>query len=273
MPLDVPLKSDRFHLNLFRSPLWFCLLVTLLVRIWLVIHNHAILEGDEALVGIQAEHILHGEFPIYYYGQPYMGSLEAYLIALIFAIVGPSPWALRAEPTILCLIITWLTWKLAGALAESARLSLYHKRWFQTIAALGTAFPPLYDLVIELRAWGGYIETFVIVLALLYTTVRLTQRWQEGAQRRELVGRWVLLGFLIGLGFWVDPLVIVGVVASVVWIIASIICEFVTWRSSNRKDLVAAFAAIPGALVGFAPAIYWGALNQWQNITYIFDKG
>ena len=53
--------------KLLRSPLWLCLLFTLLVRIWLVIHNNAILEGDEALVGIQAESILRGAHPIYFY--------------------------------------------------------------------------------------------------------------------------------------------------------------------------------------------------------------
>ena len=280
-------KPDWFNLNLLRSPLWLCLLFTLLVRIWLVIHNNATIEGDEALVGIQAEHILHGEHPIYFYGQPYMGSLEAYLVALIFALVGPSSWALRAEPTVLSLIVTWLTWKLAGVLADAAKLSPSHRLWFQSIAALGAAFPPLYDLVIELRTLGGYIEAFVIILAILYTTLRLTQRWQEKAQVRELVWRWALLGFLIGLGFWVDPLVIVAVVASAIWIMTSIVTELVKYRPNNRydgiqsprtvsallKNLLSTLAVIPGALVGFAPALYWGAFNQWQNITYIFDKG
>ena len=274
-------KPDCLNLNLFRSPLWFCLFFTLLVRVWLVIHNNATLEGDEALVGIQAEHILHGEHPIYYYGQPYMGSLEAYLIALIFAIMGPSPWTLRVEPMLFSLIITWLTWRLAGALADVAKLSPSYKRWFQTVAAIGSTFPPLYDLVVELRTWGGYIETFVMALAILYATLRLTQRWQERAHVRELVWRWALLGFLIGLGFWIDPLVIVAVVTSAVWIMAYIVGGLVKYRSESKfkdtrsyiKHLSSALVVIPGALVGFAPAIYWGVFNHWQNITYIFDKG
>src|SRR5205807_5766639 len=64
------------------APLWLCLLIALGIRILLVIQTHGFIDGDEALVGIQAQHILHGELPVYYYGQPYMGSLEAYLIAL-----------------------------------------------------------------------------------------------------------------------------------------------------------------------------------------------
>src|SRR5438067_3149020 len=62
-----------------RSPLWVCLLVALLIRAWLTYHTHGVIDGDEALVGIQAEHILRGQHPFYFYGQVYMGSLEAYL--------------------------------------------------------------------------------------------------------------------------------------------------------------------------------------------------
>src|SRR5487761_1100084 len=70
----------------FTSPLMLCLLVTLIARVLLLVHTNGVIDGDEALVGIQAEHILRGERPIYFYGIPYFGSLEAYLVALVFAI-------------------------------------------------------------------------------------------------------------------------------------------------------------------------------------------
>ncbi len=61
-------------LSLLRSPLWICLLLAFILRMWLIIRTHGLVDGDEALVGIQAEHILRGELPIYFYGQPYMGA-------------------------------------------------------------------------------------------------------------------------------------------------------------------------------------------------------
>src|SRR5207245_8386841 len=106
-----------------RSPLWLCLLIALLIRAWLTYHTHGAIDGDESLVGIQAEHILRGEHPIYFYGQAYMGSLEAYLMAILFVIAGPSAWMLRAEPILLSLLVVGLTWKLAGAFAGAAQLS------------------------------------------------------------------------------------------------------------------------------------------------------
>ena len=38
-----------------------------------------------------------------------------------------------------------------------------------------------------------------------------------------------------------------------------------------RTLLLPALASIPACIVGLTPAIYWGALNQWQNITYILQ--
>src|SRR5215472_14563836 len=194
-------------------PLLFCLLIALLVRAWLVIHTQGFIDGDEALVGIQAEHILRGELPIYFYSQPYMGSLEAYLMAGIFAIVGPSVWALRVEPILLSLIVVWLTWKLAAALADTARLPLHAKQWFMTIAAFLAAIPPLYDTVLELRTLGGYVEIFIFMLLLLLFALELTNRRAAGASRRELAWRWAGIGFIVGLGLWVNPLISYAILA------------------------------------------------------------
>ncbi len=174
-----------------RILLWVCLLLALAIRVWLVARTNGVIDGDEVLVGVQAEHILRGELPIYFYGQPYMGSLEAYLVALFVAIGGPSAWTLRAEPVLLSLVVVWLTWKLAAALAGAAQLpsldksGTYARLAFMTVAASIAAIPPLYDGILELRTYGGYIETFILMLLLLLSALRLTRNWHEGASRRS----------------------------------------------------------------------------------------
>ncbi|HVB21282.1 MAG TPA: hypothetical protein VNG51_04995 [Ktedonobacteraceae bacterium] len=266
--------------RLFLSPLWLYFMLAIVVRAWLVIHTNGVIDGDEALVGIQAEHILHGEWPIYFYGQPYMGSLEAYLAALLFAIFGASVWTLRAEPTLLSLVVIWLTWKLAGILADIAGLSPRMKHFFMTIAVLGAVVPPLYDTVVELRMLGGYIETFVLMLWLLLSVVQLLRRWTARATRRELALRWAGIGFIIGLGFWVDPLIVSAIFASFVWIGGYCLLTLSKeWRhpSSNGyytllSGLLLALAAIPAAIIGSAPAIYWGYYNHWANFAYVFAR-
>ena len=277
------IATHQGRLAWLRSPLWLCLLLALGLRIWLLLRTQGFIDGDEAVVGIQAQHILRGEFPIYYYGQPYMGSLEAYLIALLFALVGPSTWAMRGEPILLSLVLVWLTWRLAWALADAARLPAAARRWFMTIAALFATLPPLYDAVMEMRTWGGHIETYVIMLLLLLSALHLTQRWQAGATWRELVLRWAGFGFLIGLGLWIYPLVISAILTALLWIAGYGIVEFrkARWASGEQQGSTAsllrrfalAVVAIPASLVGFAPALFWGATHQWANITYLLSPG
>src|SRR5215472_2496716 len=274
-------RSTRRYPRIYgNAALWVCLLVAVVVRVWLVIHTHGVIDGDEALVGIQAEHILRGELPVYFYGQPYLGSLETYCIALLFAIFGPSVWVLRAEPILMSLILVWLTWRLASILAGAAQLPPYARRYFVTIAALLAAIPPLYDGIAKMRTWGGLIETLILMLLLLLSALQLTRRWREGAPRRELALRWAGIGFIAGLGFWIYALIISAVLAAAAWIVCGAIAGVVTLRQQNAAalrqaiitmlaGLLPALAAIPASLIGFAPALYWGATHQWQNVTYI----
>jgi len=258
-----------------------CLLLAVIVRVWLIVHTNAVIAGDEAEVGLQAEHILHGEHPIYYYGQPYMGSLQMYLIAGILLLTSPSVWAIRIEPLIISLVLIYLTWCFSAALADGAHLSTRAKTLFMIIATLVAAFPPLYDTVEELRTTGGYVEAFTIMLWLLFCAFRLTQRWYVGVSARELALRWAGIGFLVGLGFWIDPLVLYVLLTIALWIGGYFIFQLVKpdqqtatqTRIALLKEALLFGAAIPTSLVGFAPGLYWGAHHQWANIHYLFQKG
>ena len=262
-------------------PLLACFLITVIARIWLTIHTHGVISGDEALVGIQAEHILRGEHPIYYYSQPYMGSLQAYFLAGIFLFTGPSVWSMRAEPILISLVFVYLTWLFSAALADAAHVPPRSKILFITIATLVAALPPLYDMIEEMRAKGGYTEAITIMLWLLLCAFRLTQRWHEGAPARELALRWAGIGFLLGLGLWVDPIVVYAIVTIALWIGGYVILEFINQSrqtASQRrvtliKETLLVVVALPASLVGFAPGLYWGAQNQWANIHYLFQNG
>lgn len=267
-------RKLRFALHI--SPLWVCLLIALALRVWLTVRTHGVIDGDEAMVGIQAENILRGirPFPLYFYGQPYMGSLEAYLVAILFKIAGPSVWTLRAEPILLSLIVVWLTGKLATTLANAAKLPARAKQLFMTTAMLFAAVSPVYDTVLELRTLGGYIETFILMLTLLLSAFRLTQRWHEGASGKELALRWAGIGFVTGLGLWVDPLIASAIVTAALWIVGYCVSSIVQQKNwHGTKSLLLAITAIPGFLLGVSPAIYWGMRYKWANVTYLLQLG
>src|SRR5215813_5182472 len=65
------------------------------LRITLISHNWPGTNSDEATMDLMALHIAHGEHPIFFYGQGYMGSIQAYIGALLFPIFGVSIFSVR----------------------------------------------------------------------------------------------------------------------------------------------------------------------------------
>ena len=269
-----------------RLPLLCALIAGVLARLLLVVRSNALIDGDEAMVGIQAERILRGDFPTYFYGQAYMGSLETYLAAGLFRLFGPSSWALRAVPILLSLLLVYLTWRLAYALLpRDARATPL----LAGLAALFAAVPPLYDAVTELRVWGGQIEVYVIILALLLATIELAQRLRAGASVAELARRWAIWGFLVGLGIWVNPLIIYALITAIMWLTypyaqrafhsllarltrrpeASPVespAESPTVRLSRVLPLLPLLALLPGMLVGGLPAWIYAVQHSGENL-------
>src|SRR3972149_5366733 len=59
--------------------------------------------ADEAVVALMARHILQGERPVFFYGQAYLGSTDAWLIAGAFLIFGQRVIAIRIAQSVLYL--------------------------------------------------------------------------------------------------------------------------------------------------------------------------
>ncbi|MCW3814224.1 DUF423 domain-containing protein [Micromonospora sp. DR5-3] len=122
--------------------------------------------SDEATMGLAALHIARGQdFPVWFYGQAYMGTLEAYLAAPLVALAGPSVLVLRLPTLALYALFLALSWRLTRRLRGD--------RWFALLVvgflALGS------DRVIknQLIAGGGYPELNPAGVALALLTVGL----------------------------------------------------------------------------------------------------
>ncbi len=67
---------------------------------------------DEALTGLMSLAILRGVPQVFYWGQPYLGALDAYLTAGAFYVSGPSTLALQGGPARPCASdITGACWR------------------------------------------------------------------------------------------------------------------------------------------------------------------
>lgn len=254
-----------FHL--LRSPrvqLLLCLGLALMVRVVLLVRAHGMMEGDEAVLGIQAERILRGQFPIYFYGQAYMGSWDAYLMAPLIAIFGPSAAVLHSVPLAESLLLV----PLLGALAKR----LYGER-ARLPAMLLAALPPLYVGAMEIHTLGGYVETLVIGTALMLLTTMIAERWALG---RSTLRLWLLVGLLVGLAFWIDPLISYFLGACVLWGAPFALmrirrgwCEGVSWLRGLAGGAGGCLAAL---VVGMFPALIYAFQHQGVNYTFLFSS-
>ena len=70
-------------------------------RLALLARGWPALDSDEAVIGLMARHILHGDRPTFFWGQNYMGPFEAYFAALLFALFGSSTFVLGLSALLL----------------------------------------------------------------------------------------------------------------------------------------------------------------------------
>src|SRR5262249_28735121 len=95
--------------------------------------NARAVHSDAAIVGLQALHILKGEWSWFIWGAPYQGSIDALLVAIGFLVGSATPLMLMLVPLIGHLLLTWLAFDVL-----SKRLD----RWSAFVAVLPLVFAP-----------------------------------------------------------------------------------------------------------------------------------
>lgn len=152
--------------------------------------------SDEATMGLAALHIARGDgFPVWFYGQAYMGTLEAYLAAPLVALAGPSVLVLRVPTLALYALFLLLSWRLTRRLGGD--------RWYALLVVAVLALGADRVVKNQLIAGGGYPELNPAGTALALLTVGLCM---TGAGAR--LPRWAAWGLVAGVLLWVDPLIL-----------------------------------------------------------------
>ncbi len=180
-----------------------CLIALAMTLRIVLIPSWPVLNSDEGTMGLMALHIANqGRIPVFFYGQGYIGSLEAILAAPLFRLFGPSDLTLR-----LGLVFLYALFLLNMYLLTSI---LYTKRLALFILLL-LSFGPTAMLTVQLSAIGGYPDTlFFGSLLLLYALILArsageTPLTQEQRPRLLSYAGWSLVA---GLALWSDPLLI-----------------------------------------------------------------
>jgi len=260
----------------------FVILLGLSLKVSLLVLSVFPFNADEAVVGLMARHILAGEKPIFFYGQAYMGSLDAFLVAVFFKAFGQSVFGIRLVQVILYLltILTgfWVGYQFFG----SFRAGL--------IATLLLAIPPVNTTLYTTVSLGGYGEALLIGNLILITTFYLLKYSEasseisfrvskSGGEADTEVNRasgmrtfrlgshsvilWLLWGFLCGFGLWVNGLTMVYSVPAGIGILLR------TFRIKNLRIITWRITLVlVGLLVGSFPWWFFAFQNGLGSLIH-----
>ena len=213
--------------------------LALLLKLALIALDALPFNADEAVVGLMARHIQGGSWPTFFYGQAYMGSLDAALVAAGFVIVGPSVLVIRLVQTVLFLATILTTMLLAREMRFPTLVC--------SLAGLLIAFPPVNVTLYTTVSLGGYGEALVLGNLILLATLRM---------ERSESSPWSYLGWgaLTGFALWVFGL-------TLVYSIPSGLVLLVAARRRLKARAVAGRAAAVGLglLLGAMPMVVWSA--------------
>ena len=161
--------------------------------------------SDEAVVALMARHILRGEHSWFFYGQAYMGSLDAYLVAGAFALLGESVLAVRVVQVALFAAVLLTGYQVALRITDDQRAA--------QLTVLLLAFPPVLLTLYTTATLGGYGEALLMGNLLLWWGHRLG--WEDAHRR----GLWLAWGLAAGLGFWAFGMTLVYLVPVALWLL------------------------------------------------------
>ena len=228
------------------------------VKLWLLHADVVPFNSDEAIVALMARHILGGERPIFFYGQVYMGTLDAFLVALGFFLWEQTVWVIRLVQTLLYLLIIITTVLIGKVAFQSYKTGI--------LAACLLAIPAVNVTLYTTASLGGYGEALLIGNLILLVGFALLHKIQRGES--VLAWRSILLifgfGFLSGLGLWANGLTLVY--SAPVFLILMI--AFLNNLRANRVAGLFGFLVVglSGFIFGSAPLWIYSLTSGWGSL-------
>jgi 4-amino-4-deoxy-L-arabinose transferase-like glycosyltransferase len=208
-------------------------------RAWVYRSVIGIPSSDEALSGLIARHVLHGEFHTFFWAMAYGGTQEPIVTAPIFWVFGSSWLALRIVPIVLSGLAALLVWRVGRrTIGEPAA----------TVAGVLFWVWPAYNLIQLTHQLGFYGSDVFYCALLLLLALRVVER--PDAVRAGL------FGLALGLAFWETAQIVPIAVPVVAWTV---------WKQPRALRLV--WVAAPLAALGALPWLLWNAGHDWASLS------
>ncbi len=237
-----------------RSVGWFLLISGLVLlgfglrvfKAWTIQHSP---DSDHGIVFLMAKHMAEGvDFPAFFYGQPYMGSLEPAVSALVCRLFGVSAFnvclgTVLVGISLLPIIYLW------ACRAGGRRAGL--------IALLLGLVGSNTNFHFSVAPRGGYMAMMVCGVGTVYLACKIVTELRLGKPVR--VFSFILLGLLAGVAWWSNQLAVAFLLAALVILLLGF-----SWRLV-WDGLVPSLLAF---FVGSAPWWIWNVTHQWGTFDF-----
>ncbi len=228
------------------------LFMGILVRVygaWLLRHH---LNPDAGIVALMAKHIVElRELPVFFYGQAYMGSLEAYTSALWCLLFGTSGFWVGMGTVLFSVLLLPLVYAWGRDAGGDRFAGLMALAW----CVVG----PHGFFHYNVSPRGGYALTLLLTSFILWYGTRIVHRRMDGVP--VSVGSFLLLGLCAGVGWWTNQL-IAGALAAA----AAIFAVFLRGALWDKRLL----AGGAGFLAGSLPFWVYNVTRGWP--TFVFRE-
>jgi hypothetical protein len=210
-PPDQDSSPGRTWADVARPVAWGVVAVAvvdgIVTRAWYLTHQPV--NSDEAIVGLMARQILHGHFWAFYWGQPYGGG-ESYLVAALFAVFGSGALVMKLVSVLLAAGAAVLVARIVRRLVDDPLLAILAGAlvWVAPAASVSNS-------TIELGFRG-------VTMACGLGVVLVTLRILDGRQHWS---GFVLLGLLLGVGWWSSPEIVYFALPGALWVAGAIAAD------------------------------------------------
>ncbi|MGD9781526.1 MAG: glycosyltransferase family 39 protein [Kiritimatiellia bacterium] len=206
-------------------------------------------DPDSTVVALMARHMAAlKEFPVFFYGQAYMGSLEPMASALMVGLLGSNGFAVNLGPALFASAALFLLWRWARD-AAGPRGGL--------AAVLAGLFGPLVYFQFQAAPRGGYMVALFVDALAIFAAARMAARLRGGHAVGG--GRYFALGLLAGIGAWSNMIVAPALGAAALLLLHGMRGKF--WR--HPAGIASGLA---GFALGFAPWLAWNARHGWASL-------
>ena len=210
----------------------------IILRIWIYRRLLGTPNADEAVMGLMARHVLHGEFTTFYWGQPYGGPQEVYATVPLFWVFGSGWLALRIVPIVINAVACLVVWRVGRRTIGEPGATI--------AGALLWVWPPF--TIAQLIHQSGFYASDVLYPPLL---VLLALRVAD----RPTLPRTALLGFVFGLSVWETSQIVPVAIGIVAWLV---------WKAP--RALHQAPAAAAAAILGGLPWVVWNLTHGFNSL-------